>query len=293
MILLLYLTSKHLIQLSTKFIFRPSNTSASLYYTHFIGIPPPLLASSSIGIWSLLYASTTHINSYLSLRPVLKFSSNLWPFNFFKLLHYAIERFPLIYWLVYSFQTWCDFFSWWPTIIQHTETPYGKKSSGNTISFLILQLLCHSSVTNVPFNADHVCMELFTVPNSYQKHVKHFQWLTNKFFYFPFHENLRVPKFLEIGTTQFHQVSISANGLYSYLFISYLVHIRFQLFNNVWLINVFNRASCILLKHFFKDIILIIVVCRCEFIQKSSTEINLLQGICKRYCRLLYNHYQT
>ena len=66
------------------------------------------------------------------------------------------------------------------------------------------------------------------------------------------------------------------------IFISFLVHIRFPLFNSIWLINVVNITSCIFLKQHFKGTILIIVVCICEFINKSSTEINILRVICNR-----------
>ena len=66
------------------------------------------------------------------------------------------------------------------------------------------------------------------------------------------------------------------------IFISCLVYFSFQLFINVWVINFLNSTSCILLKQKFKVIIIIVVVCRCESIQKSSTGINLLQVIFNR-----------
>ena len=75
------------------------------------------------------------------------------------------------------------------------------------------------------------------------------------------------------------------------IFIILLFHFIFPLFKNRWVINVINGTSCLLLKQQTNGIIIIIVVCICELIQKSYTSINLLCGICSLInCSAAYHY---
>ena len=64
------------------------------------------------------------------------------------------------------------------------------------------------------------------------------------------------------------------------IFSSCPVHVSFPINNSLWIINVVNSTSCILLKQQYKGIILLVIVFRCEFTPKSFTKTNILQGVC-------------
>ena len=121
--------------------------------------------------------------------------------------------------------------------------------------------------------------------------------INEEVYYWLLCENMCVRKYLRIETTQSNQVWILVNGLHSCLnlvlsfqklcknpygdsILIFLVHVTFTSFNNGCMKFFVNITSCILLKQQSKGIILITIVFRCKLIEKNSTRINLLKGIC-------------
>ena len=84
-------------------------------------------------------------------------------------------------------------------------------------------LFC-SSIKTVVCNSDHFIIAAIVIPKSYSKRYKIISIMNEEVYYLPFHEKLCVPKCLGIGTTQFHYVAISDNGLHS----CFILTISFQ-----------------------------------------------------------------
>ena len=156
-------------------------------------------------------------------------------------------------------------------------------------------MVCHSSVTIFAFNSDIVCMELIVVPKTYLNNMKHFQQWMEEYFIticmkiWVFQNNLEAEPHNFIKDTfqpmvfihysiQFSLLRTFENILMELKFIIWLAHVIFTFFNNLWVMNVVNSTNFILLKQNFRGIIIIIVICRNEFIQKMCTYMNLLQS---------------
>ena len=122
-----------------------------------------------------------------------------------------------------------------------------------------MKLECHSYVTIFAFYADHICMKLLVVPNSYQKITKHFQWWMKNDFLYLCMKIYILPNSLEVELLNFIKdkfwpmvliydyiwfniLQRQLNTLMEIIFIIYLVHVRFKLFNNGWVINVVNST---------------------------------------------------
>ena len=63
------------------------------------------------------------------------------------------------------------------------------------------------------------------------------------------------------------------------ILLIWLVCVSFPLINNGWMINFVNRNICICLKQYYKGVIIVIIVFRCEFTPKRSTKMNIIQDI--------------
>ena len=95
-------------------------------------------------------------------------------------------------------------------------------------------------------------------------------------------EDMFLPIVFIHNSIQFSLQTRFDNTLLDHIFISCIFHVSFTLLHKVWVINVVNRAICILLEQHFKTIIFIIIVFIGGLIQESRTEMYLLQSIYNR-----------
>ena len=123
----------------------------------------------------LLYKSTAHINSYLSFWSVLKISLNLWPFNCEKMLVLYYVHLSIHWWPCTSMSKLrCLMFSIIRDKSTFCNTTWITKGVIALSNHSFFELVCHSSITIVSFDANIICTELLVIPKAYLKHTKQF-----------------------------------------------------------------------------------------------------------------------
>ena len=162
---------------------------------------PPLLESSVIGTWYMSYASTAHINSYLSLRTVLE---NIRSFGYLiviEWLYYTMDLGLSILSIVTQRKTWGAYYYWWYMITQHDDAQQGLKKEWSHYLILNFEIgmsqLCHSFCIYCLF-----CMHgKFLCTKALLKTNQKSSIINGRVCFWPLYENLCVTKHLGIRTT--------------------------------------------------------------------------------------------